>query len=226
MIYGYCRVSTRKQDINRQIRNILSEYPKATIIQEVFTRTTFNRPEWNRLEKRLRKGDTVVFDSVSRMTGNTEDGIKVYLDLYERGINLVFLKERYIDTDTYKKAIETGIPTTGTNIDFILDGINKYLIELAKEQIRLAFQQSEKEVEDLHQRTKEGIQTAKLAGKQIGRETGKSYETKKSKSAKEMIKKLSLDFGGSLTDTELIALIHVSRNTYYKYKKELKETAE
>lgn len=226
MIYGYCRVSQRKQDINRQIRNILAEYPKATIIQEVFTRTTLNRPEWMKLEKRLRKGDTIVFDSVSRMSGNAEQGITAYLDLYNRGINLVFLKERYIDTDTYKKALETGIQKTGTNVDFILDGINKYLIELAKEQIRLAFLQSQKEVEDLHQRTKEGIETARLAGKQIGREPGKTVETKKAKTTKEQIKKLNRDFGGSLNDAECISLLRISRNTFYKYKKALKETAE
>ncbi len=52
-------------------------------------------------------------------------------------------------------------------MDFILDGVNKYLLALAKEQIRLAFEQAEKEVQDLHQRTAEGIETARLAGKQM-----------------------------------------------------------
>ena len=61
---------------------------------------------------------------------------------------------------------------TGTNVDFILEGVNKYLMSLAKEQIRLAFEQSEKEVQDLHQRTKEGIETARLNGKQIGQKQG------------------------------------------------------
>lgn len=58
---------------------------------------------------------------------------------------------------------------TNTNVDIILEGINKYLLLLAKEQIRIAFEQAEKEVLDLHQRTSEGIKTAKLNGKQIGR---------------------------------------------------------
>lgn len=56
---------------------------------------------------------------------------------------------------------------TGTNVDFILKGINEYLMTLAKEQIKLAFEQSEKEVADLHQRTREGLVTAKLNGKQV-----------------------------------------------------------
>ena len=42
---------------------------------------------------------------------------------------------------------------TGTNVDYILEGVNEYLMALAKEQIKLAFEQSEKETEDLHQRT-------------------------------------------------------------------------
>lgn len=68
---------------------------------------------------------------------------------------------------------------------------------LAKEQIRLAFEQSEKEVLDLHQRTKEGIETARLNGKQIGQKQGAKLDTKKSKAAKEIIKRYSKDFADS-----------------------------
>ncbi len=46
---------------------------------------------------------------------------------------------------TYKAALHNGIPLTGTNVDYILEGVNKYLMSLAKEQIRLAFLQSQKE---------------------------------------------------------------------------------
>ena len=53
MIYGYCRISTKKQSIERQIRNILKEYPEATIFQEAFTGTKLDRPEWNRLNRKL-----------------------------------------------------------------------------------------------------------------------------------------------------------------------------
>lgn len=80
---------------------------------------------------------------------------------------------------------------TGTNVDFILEGVNKYLMSLAKEQIRLAFEQSEKEVQDLHQRTKEGIETARLNGKQIGQKQGAKLTTKQSIEAKKQIQKHS-----------------------------------
>ena len=107
-----------------------------------------------------------------------------------------------------------NIPTTGTDIDCILEGINKYLL-------RLAFEQSEKEVQDLRQRTKEGMQTARLSGKQIGQASGTKFVTKKSIAAKEIILKHNKTFGGSLNDLETITQAGITRKTFYKYKKEL-----
>lgn len=223
MIYGYCRISRAKQSIERQIRNIKAEYPEAVIIQEVFTRTRLDRKEWPKLYKAVKAGDTIVFDSVSRMSGNADEGFTAYEELYNRGVRLVFLKEPHINTDTYKQALESNVKLTGGNVDFILEGVNKYLMALAKEQIKLAFQQSEKEVEDLHQRTKEGLETARLNGKQIGQKEGAKLTTKKSVASKEIIMKHSKDFNGTLADADVMTLTGLARNTYYKYKKELKE---
>lgn len=222
-IYGYARISTAKQSIERQIRNIESEYPSAVIIREEYTGTKINRKEWNKLFSAVKPGDTIVFDSVSRMSRNAEDGFSVYQELYNKGVSLVFLKEHHIDTSTYKKALESSIPMTNTAVDFILEGVNRYLMELAKEQIRLAFVQAAKEVDDLHQRTKEGIESARLNGKQIGQRTGAKLTTKKSVAAKEIILKHSKDFGGTLTDIDVMKLAGVSRNSFYKYKRELKD---
>jgi DNA invertase Pin-like site-specific DNA recombinase len=222
-MYGYCRISQKKQSIERQIRNIKAEYPEAHIIQEVFTRTRLDRKEWPKLYKAVKAGDTIVFDSVSRMSGNADEGFTAYEELYNRGVKLVFLKEPHINTDTYKQALESNVKLTGGNVDFILEGVNKYLMALAKEQIKLAFQQSEKEVEDLHQRTREGMETARLNGKQIGQKEGAKLTTKKSISTKELILKHSIDFNGTLADADVMTLAGVARNTYYKYKKELKE---
>ena len=223
MTYGYCRISRAKQRIERQIRNIKAEYPEALIIQVVFTRTRLDRKEWPKLYKAVKAGDTIVFDSVSRMSGNADEGFTAYEELYNRGIKLVFLKEPHINTDTYKQALESNVKLTGGNVDFILEGVNKYLMALAKEQIKLAFQQSEKEVEDLHQRTKEGLETARLNGKQIGQKEGAKLTTKKSVASKEIILKHSKDFNGTLADADVMKLTGLARNTYYKYKKELKE---
>lgn len=223
-IYSYNRISTSKQSIDRQIRNAKALYPNAIIIEEVFTGTKiYNRPKWNDLIKKVKAGDTIVFDSVSRMSRNAEEGFATYKELFDKGIELVFIKEPHINTETYKKALTGGIELTGTMVDSILEGINKYLLALAEQQIKLAFEQSEKEVKDLQQRTKEGIETARLNGKQIGLEKGTKLTTKKSIEAKDQIIKYSKDFKGTLKDTEVIKLIGISRNSYYKYKKELVE---
>lgn len=223
--YGYCRISKVKQSIERQIRNIKAEYPAAVIVQEAYTGTTTDRKEWNKLYEKVKAGDTIIFDSVSRMSRNAEEGFKAYEELFNRGVELIFLKEPQINTSTYKAALNSSVPMTGTNVDFILKGVNQFLLELAKEQIRLAFQQAAKEVEDLHQRTKEGLATAKLAGKQIGRAEGATFETKKSKEMKEQIKKYSSSFNGTLNDIEVMKLTGLARNTYYKYKREIKAGA-
>lgn len=221
-VYGYARISTAKQSIDRQIRNIKRECPDAVIVQEAYTGTKLERKEWGKLFKAVKSGDTIIFDSVSRMSRNAEEGFSVYEELFNKGVNLIFLKERHIDTSTYRKALESSVPMTGTAVDCILKGINRYLLTLAAEQIRLAFLQSEKEVEDLHQRTKEGIQTARLNGKQIGQKPGAKLTTKKSVAAKKIIQKYSKDFDGTLGDVEVMKLCGLARNTYYKYKKEMR----
>lgn len=224
MIYGYTRISTKQQSIERQIRNIKDLYPNAVIIEEVYTGTKiYGRKEFNKLLKKVKSGDTIVFDSVSRMSRNAEEGFELYQELFNKGIELIFIKEAHINTTTYKQALKNNIQLTGTTVDFILEGINKYLLALAKEQIKLAFIQSEKEVKDLQQRTKEGIETARLNGKQIGQVKGAKLMTKKSIEAKEQIKKYSKDFDGTLKDIEVMKLIRVARNSYYKYKRELVE---
>lgn len=230
-IYGYARISRRSQRIERQERNILNEYPNAIIYKEVYTGTKLQgRRELDKLLKRVKAGDTIVFDSASRMSRDAEQAIELYEDLYNRNVNLIFLKEPHINTDTYKKALEsqievnlnTGNEATDTFINGIIEALNRYTIDLAKEQIKLVFAQAQKEVDDLHVRVSEGLLTARLNNKQIGQKKGAKLTTKKSIKAKEIIKKHSRDFDGTLKDEEVIKLAEVSRNTYFKYKRELR----
>jgi len=193
-------------------------------VKEVYTGTKFQgRKELDKILDKAQSGDTIIFDSVSRMSRDAEDGYKLYEKLFRKGISLVFLKEPHINTETYKKAMANQIALTGDKVDLILEGVNHYLMELAKEQIRLAFEQSEKEVADLHQRTKEGIETARLNGKQIGQPKGATYETQKAKAAKEIIRRHNKSFGGSLSDAETMRQAGISRKSLYKYKRELLE---
>ena len=222
MIYGYARVSTQSQKIERQINNIKAIEPNAVIFTEKVTGTKLDvRKEFNKLLSVVNKGDTIIFDSVSRMSRNADEGFKLYQELYEKGVELIFIKESYINTSTYKQAVSQGVEMTGTNVDSIIKGINEYLMLLAKEQIRIAFEQAEKEVTDLQQRTKEGMAVAKANGKRIGRQLGDKVTTAKSVEAKKIILKHSKKFNGSLTDKEVMALAKISKATFYTYVKEL-----
>ena len=246
-IYGYCRISTPHQNIDRQVRNIREAYPTADIHKEVYTGTKIQgRTELDKILRLVRPGDTIVFDSVSRMSRSAEEGVRLYFQLFNDGVNLVFLKERTIDTDSYRKTVDgvtlhMDVSTGDSDADeFLFDmmgAVSKYISRLAEKQIRLAFEQSEKEVTDLRQRTSEGLRTARLAGKQIGQAKGKAFIVKKEKPIKDIILAKSKTFHGSNTDDEVISIIngskaildkkrgeqplHISRKTYYVYKREL-----
>lgn len=228
--YGYCRISTGKQNIERQVRNILAAYPSAIIVKEIFTGTKFQgRKELDKILAKIQTGDTIIFDSVSRMSRDAEEGFLLYEELFNKGINLIFLKEPHINTDTYRKAIESklqiainsGDVATDELMSSIIAALNRYIMNLAKKQIQLAFEQAQKEVTDLRQRTREGIETARLNGKRIGQERGRVLTTKKSIVAKDKIKKYNKAFGGSLNNEETWKLIGISKMTFYKYKDEL-----
>ena len=229
MVYGYCRISTNKQNIERQVRNILVAYNNAKIIKETFTAAKCHgRVELDKLLKLLKPGDTLVFDAVSRMCRNTEEGVALYEELFNKGINLIFLKNHNIDTDVFREAmnrqvnkIETGNRITDKFINSMIDTINEYTIDMAKEQVRLAFEQAETELINLRQRTREGIETAKRNGKQIGRRINTTVKTKKSIEAKKIIQKHNKSFGGTLNNKETWTLAGISKMTFYKYKKEL-----
>lgn len=228
--YAYARISRKTQKIERQIENLTKAYPDARIYQEAYTGTkTVGRKEFNKMLSIVKPGDTIVFDSVSRMSRNADDGVKLYMNLYDRGVNLVFLKEGYINTEVYKESVQQTIDTTGNEIaDIYIQATNKVIKLLAEQQIRKAFEQSEKEVQDLHERTKEGIREARRKGKQVGRATGTRVTTKKSLEAKRLMQEYSKDFGGTLNDIDTMTQIRarvgsLSRNSYYKYKKELFE---
>lgn len=237
MTYGYARISTKQQSIDRQTRNIKAAYPDAHVEEEAYTGTKIDRPKFDNLLKNLKAGDTLVFDSVSRMSRNAEDGYKLYQELYSKGVELVFLKEPYINTATYRSSMKQqedaaqaaaqankcSDEDTAAFVGDLMTLLNNYINSLTRKQIKQAFEQAQKEVDDLHERTREGIQTARLNGKQIGGKTGAKLNVKKAAPAKAIIKQHSKDFGGTLNDAECMKLAGLARNTYYKYKRELKE---
>lgn len=225
-IYLYCRVSTVKQSSSRQIQNLLKAYPDGEVIEETWTGTTLQRPKFEKLLKKVKPGDLIAFDEISRMSRDSDEGFQLYEELFNKGIELSFLKEPHLDTKVYKSKIDMSfLPDDLDNkyASMTIDFVKQLLLELAKDQIRLAFERSESEVRYLRERTKEGIRVAKENGKQVGRVVGCKVQTNKSKKAKEQIKKFSKSFYGMLEDPEVIKICGVHRNTYYRYKREIKE---
>lgn len=106
---------------------------------------------------------------------------------------------------------------------------SKEIAENAAQKIRVALEQAEKEVTDLHKRISQGIQTTKEKNqllpeeeqKPIGRRTGVFVRTKKSVEMKNRIVKMSKCFSGNMSDKECMEILQIARNTFYKYKREL-----
>ncbi len=226
-IYGYARISTMKQNIERQIANIKSKYPDAIIFTDTYTGTTTDRPEFNKLIKVVKSGDVIVFDEVSRMSRNADEGFKLYEELYNKGVELIFLKESTLNTENFRQTQQ--IASVGNEIaDMYIETTNKVLMILAKQQIKKAFETAQAEVDFLHQRTSEGVIRAIANGKKVGGLTtkGTKLTTKKSIAVKAEIKKLSRRFDGHNTDAEVMQITKVARNTFYKYIKEMAEETE
>ena len=242
MIFAYCRVSTKNQNMERQIRNALDAYPGAKVIKEVYSGRYAHRPEWVKLLRTIKPGDTIVFDSISRMSRDANDGFELYEKLYNDGVDLVFLNEPHINTTAHRERLKNRIATyTERNgdaaeklIQAVIEALNQYTMDIAREQIMLAFEQAQKEVDDLRKRTVEGIETARRAGKPIGRQPGDTPEHRTQRPIMDIIKAKSRDFDGTDNDAEVMALIRgtsytdertgttrrytIARGTYYKYK--------
>ena len=243
-IYGYARVSTNKQSIERQIDNIKRYESRVVIIEEEFTGTTTDRPKLNKLIKNIKADDAIIFDEVSRMSRNATEGIELYEQLFDKGVNLVFIKEPHINTSVYRgklnkqieKLTSTGSKATDKLLESIMTALHEYTIDIAKEQIEIAFRTAQAEVDFLHQRTSEGVRKAQERyiretalgleheKQQVGRVQGVKVETKKSRDMKVRIIELSRDFNGKNKDEEVISILKIAHNTYYKYKREIKAT--
>lgn len=230
-IYGYARISKKTEHIERQIRNISKAYPDAQIEKEVYTGRTLARPVFTSLLKKLQRGDTLILDAVSRFSRNSEDGFELYKNLYRRGINIIFLKQPQMNTDAYRGSVENRIDLTVNSGDKATDKfltglsdiLNDYMMDIVERQFKITFDQAESEVKNLSQRTKEGIETARINGKTLGRPVGTRIETTKAKRTKALIMSQSKAFGGTYKDVDLIELAGVNKETYYKYKKECLE---
>ncbi|HWO97221.1 MAG TPA: recombinase family protein [Bacillus sp. (in: firmicutes)] len=94
-LFGYARVSTVEQNIERQL-DILKEYgvQDDDIFADKISGTKFQRPALDELQKVLRNGDTVITESLSRLSRSTQDLLTILNDWQNRGITYISIKEQ------------------------------------------------------------------------------------------------------------------------------------
>ncbi len=99
MKFGYMRVSTMDQNLDRQEQE-LKDFGCEQIFYEKITGVKRNRPELNRMLEFLRTGDTVVVTDLTRLSRSTKDLIEIAELISNKGANLKSLKESWLDTTT------------------------------------------------------------------------------------------------------------------------------
>jgi len=140
MKFGYMRVSTFDQNLDRQKKQ-LEEFGCDRIFFEKVTGTKRERPELNRMLEFLRMNDTVVVTDLTRLSRSTKDLIEITELISQKGAHLKSLKESWLDTTT----------AHGKMLFTIFAGIAQFERDLTSE------------------RTKEGILAARKRGKYPGR---------------------------------------------------------
>ena len=138
-IYGYARVSTRSQELNRQL-DLLNEQNCNEILTEKMTGTKADRPQLNRLKDKIRPGDTVIVESFSRLGRSTKDLIDLVTYFEEHHVKLVSLKENFDTSTPHGRLMMT---------------------------VFQAFSQFERDL--IVERTKEGLKSARARGRKGGR---------------------------------------------------------
>ncbi|MGQ4244533.1 recombinase family protein [Enterococcus casseliflavus] len=98
MVYGYARVSTRQQDLSRQL-DLLDRYECNKIYTEKISGVRANRPELNKLKKRVKENDKIIIESFSRLGRSTKDLIDLVYFFEKKGVKVISIKENF-DTQT------------------------------------------------------------------------------------------------------------------------------
>lgn len=215
--YSYMRISTSEerslQKFSRQEKSI-DKYCKDNNIEILLSfkddcsGKDFNRHNWIKLEKLLQKGDTIILKDISRFIRNTELGYKKYMELLDKGINIIFLDNPTVSTDYIKnmmKVAEDMETVVKTTLEFTV----KLLITVELDRV-------EKERTTFIKRIKDGIQASdKKSGRKEGQLDKMTDELKA-----DIIKFLN---DRSIKQIDLMRKHNISRNTLKKYIKIIKE---
>ena len=211
-VFGYERISTKeergKQKFTRQDA-ALERYEKENGVKILMkfkddaTGTNFNRPEWIKLESLLQPGDSVIFKDIYRFTREYENGYKKYMELLEKGVELIFIDNPTISTPYIKKMMDVAAKQTNRIA-------KKSLTDTIELLILVELDRAEQEAAIIAKRIKDGIAASE---KKSGRKEGQLDK---------MTPELEADIRDYLTDrsikqVDLVKKYGIARNTLTKY---------
>lgn len=211
-IFSYERISTKEeralQKFNRQ-RKSLQRYAEENNIEyicqfqeDVSGKNFTDRKEWNKLEKLLQSGDTVVFKDISRFTREAENGYNKYMELMNKGIDLIFIDNQTVSTPYIKQLLSIA-EKQNIIAKTCLESTVKLLLIVELDRV-------EQERLIINKRIKDGIAAS---SKKSGRPLGKL--DKMTDELKEDIKLYITD--RSIKQVDLMNKHNISRGTLKKY---------
>ena len=199
MIIGYCRVSTRDQDLTRQ-KESLKAYGCEKIFEDEATGKNFNRPGYKDLKKVLREGDTLVVHEFDRLGRNKKLTLKELQYFKDNGIKLVAFNLPFTDSES-----------------LMAETINEIVIQLYT-------MMAQQEIETRAKRQREGIDNMSLNkdGKKVSRKTGKLYGRQTIEYPKNWESVIQLVDNKQINNLAAMQMLGLKKTTYYKLLKEYK----
>lgn len=99
MKYGYCRVSTSEQDLEKYIAELVEAgIDEKNIFQDTITGTKRKRPGLDKLFETVTEGDSIIIPDITRLGRSTIDLLSIVEDLKNKGVGIKSLKDRWLDT--------------------------------------------------------------------------------------------------------------------------------
>lgn len=220
-VFGYMRISTKeergKQKFTRQ-EQAFERFTKENdteflmIFRDDASGKSFDRKDWKKLESLVQKGDTIVFKDICRFTREYENGFTKYMELLDKGVELVFIDNPTISTEY----IRNMMCVADKQKNRIAKKSLKDTIELL---ILVELDRAEQEREITVKRIKDGI---KASDKKSGRKKGQL--DKMTDELKQDIVQYLND--RSIKQIDLMGKHGISRNTLKKYVKLVKEESQ
>lgn len=172
-------------------------HPKATIINH------YPNQEW--YDNNIKKTDILIYDDFSDICESVskDDQLEVYTYLYNKNILLKFDKSPQFNSHNIK-TLCFGI---SNNFPIVLDVLYAALME------KSAIEKQKKST---------SLRLAQSNGTHIGAKKGSRVVRKKTVAMKRRILNQSIDFNGTMKDIDLLKELGIARNSFYKYKRELK----